>query len=205
MQNVYSVQSSDNPEIIRLAEALRESGIPEGYEDYYVSDSGLPFFKIPKAYKKEHEGDADFHYIYIDVDTRGESVEYTVTMVYTSVHINNLEDCVSLCEGLYNQRFCEVAIVTPIGLAGGFAIHTGDHEENVRTLLNKADEIFPRLSELGRSGALVRGHVHMLFSGGLLLNSINYAPAGDFQYSGIKVYAASYICAEHPEIYVLQQ
>ncbi len=207
MINKYSAFDSDNPEIIKFASALRDSEIPCGYECYYQDDEGgVPFFKIPKAYKRENDGDPEFHYIYVDICKckNGVGTEYRVTMVYTSQYVSKLDDCISLCEGLFAERFCEVALVTPIGLAGGFAIHRGSHEDNVKILIDDAQNIISNLQRLAEGAVLSSGNVQMMYQNGLLLDTICYRSADDFQYGGITVYAASYLCAYHPEIYVLQ-
>ncbi len=205
MAEVSSAFECEHRGVRELALALKEAGAP-GFENIYKNEGGEPFFMLPKKYKRENEGDPEYHYVYVDVYDRGDRVEYRVTMLYTPLYFYSVEDCVALCKGLLDEKIAEVALVTPIGMASGFVRHTGSHEENVRVLAENGQALVDKLKGFFENkNMLLRGNVQELNTGlGLITNAIGFREARDYQYNGITVYAASYLCAYHPEIYVFQ-
>ncbi|MBP3308861.1 MAG: hypothetical protein J6L90_05420 [Clostridia bacterium] len=205
MEKVYLASESEIPEVRLLSEALREAGI-DGYDKVHQNEGGHPFFMLPKKYARESEGDPECHHVYIDVCEIPSGAEYKLTMVYTPIYFYTVEDVVSVCKGLLDETVAEVAFVTPIGLASGFIHHTGEHEKNIECLVGIAQMLINTLKRCKENAdVLSRGTTQSVLQGkGLIADAIGFMSADDRQYNGITVYAASYLCAYHPEIYVLQ-
>ena len=205
MEKIYPASKSKIPEVRQLSDALREAGI-EGCDKVHQNDGGAPFFMLPKKYARESERDPEYHHVYIDVYEISGGAEYKITMIYTPMYFYTVEDVVAVCKGLLDETVAEVALVTPIGLASGFIHHTGDHEKNIERLVGKAQTIVNTLNSYMENGNMLsRGTTQGRCADmGLIADAIAFKSAEDMQYDGITVYAASYLCAYHPEIYVLQ-
>ncbi len=201
MEKELLVFASNNQRIKDFSALLKKSGIDAGSDYYYEFDngSGDPFFKIPKAYKKERDGDPDVHYIFVDVNDR----EYTVTGSFTHEHFANASDAISLVKGLYTGEIVEVAIVFPQQKAACFANNTGDPADNVAILANQAaaNYIMAELSSpLVRQGG---GHLHKYFEKTYPYNMM-FVTAPQQRIEGVEIYLVSSVLAEHPEFYVVK-
>ena len=183
--------------IAELSKALVKSGIQDGASYYEADDYALPYFKIPKAFKKEFEDDPDYHYVFIDV---GEN-EYTVHGSYIHEHLSSVAEVVRLVNQLFSGATVEVALVFPDRIAGFFMPNTGDPQKNVDVINDNAKTIMEYVNS--PIGASPNTHIHTLFSpaypytlfcGGLRKPQIE----------GVTVYMVSYVFAEHPEYYVIQ-
>lgn len=196
---------SDNQLIKKFSEALVKQGITEGTQFYYTDDDfHLPFFKLPKAYKKESPDDPDVHYVFVDVDTATHGLnkgEYTVHGNYVHEHIADADRAAALVAQLLKAEMVEVAIVYPDRMAGFFANNTGDPQKNVDIIGENFREIKGYLES--DMAALRGGHMHTLFPK-IFPNYLQYGPSAQHRIPGISIYLVSSIIAEHPEFYVIQ-
>ena len=190
--------SANNEMIVELSKALVKAGIEDGAQFYYEADDyPTPYFKIPKAFKKESPEDPDFHYIYIDI----EGNEYTVHGSYVHEHLGSAAQVVELVNQLYSGKTVEVALVYPDRMAGFFMRNTGDPQKNVDVINENAKTIMEFVDS--PIGASPNTHIHTLFSPAhpymLLCGGIRKP-----QIQGVTIYLVSYVFAEHPEYYVIR-
>ena len=200
MEKENLCSKSDSQLIKALAETLVKYGITEGSDVYYTDeDYNLPFFKIPKAYKKETPDDPDVHYIFIDVNDS--MLEYTVHGNYVHEHIDDADKAVELVMQLLNAEVVEVAIVYPDRIAGFFVNNTGDPQANVDIVVENFETIKYHIDrDLGNFNG---GHMHVLFQTAAT-NYFMYGPTTRHRLQGINIYLVSAVFAEHPEFYVIQ-
>lgn len=202
MEHKLLVKDSDNPLIIKFSEALYKQGLTDGCDCYYIDeDFRLPFFKIPKPYKKESPTDHDVEYIFVDVDDNPpflENEEYTVQGNYVHEHTPNADDAAELVKKLYTGEVVEVAIIYPDRKASFFLNNTGDHKKNVEVLLKNADTIISHLKT-----CVPGGHSHVLFTPAYPFN-LNLGLEEGRRIAGCELYAVSAVFSEHPEYYVLK-
>lgn len=196
---------SDNQLIKKFSEALVKQGITEGTQFYYTDDDfHLPFFKLPKAYKKESPDDPDVHYVFVDVDTATHGLnkgEYTVHGNYVHEHIADADRAAALVAQLLKAEMIEVAIVYPDRMAGFFVNNTGDPQKNVDIIGENFGDIKGYLES--DMAALRGGHMHTLFPK-IFPNYLQYGPSAQHRIPGISIYLVSSVIAEHPEFYVIQ-
>ena len=184
--------------IKELSAALKESGIEDGYQYYYDSpDYSVPYFKIPKAFKKETEDDPDYHYLYIDVGDN----EYTVHGSYIHEHLGGVAQVIFLVNNLLNGVVVEVALVYPDRVAGFFVLNQGSPEKNVGVINDNVDTIMGYVNS--PIGASPNAHIHTLFSPAhpytLLCGGLRRP-----QLQGVTIYLVSIVFAEHPEYYIIK-
>ena len=205
MEKENLCMSSDNQLIKKFSEALVKQGITDGTQFYYTDDDfHLPFFKLPKAYKKESPDDPDVHYVFVDVDTATHELnkgEYTVHGNYVHEHIADADRAAELVVQLLKAEMVEVAIVYPDRMAGFFVNNTGDPQKNVDIIGENFREIKGYLES--DMAALRGGHMHTLFPK-IFPNYLQYGPSVQHRIPGISIYLVSSIIAEHPEFYVIQ-
>ena len=184
--------------IIALSKALEKAGIQDGAQYYYEADDyALPYFKIPKAFKKESPEDPDYHYLFIDIDEK----EYTVHGSYVHEHLSSVAQVVKLVTHLFSGEVVEVALVFPDRMAGFFMLNTGDPQKNVDVINDNAKTIMEYVNS--PIGASLNTHIHTLFSPAYPYTLL----CGGFQkpqIQGVTIYLVSYVFAEHPEYYVVQ-
>lgn len=202
MEHKLLVKDVDNELIIRFSNALKQQGIYEGADYYYIDENiNLPFFKIPKPYKKEQPTDPDVHYIFVDIDKNPpflEKEEYTVYGNYVHEHIPNADSAAELVKLLYTGEYVEVAIVYPDRRAGFFLKNQGEPEKNVNILMENAGIIVDCLSN-----AKAGGHMHRIFSPAHPYN-LQFGIGEQHKLQGYEIYAVSSVLAEHPEFYILK-
>lgn len=202
MEQKLPVKDADNELIIKFSNALKKQGIYEGADCYYIDENfKLPFFKVPKAYKKEQPSDPDIHYIFVDIDDNPpflEKEEYTVQGNYVHEHIANADSAAELVKKLYTGEYVEVAIVYPDRQAAFYLKNQGDPEGNVGVLMNNVSTIIECLSN-----AKEGGHMHRIFSPAYPYN-LQFGLGKQQVLPNIEVYAVSSVFAEHPEFYVLK-
>ena len=180
-----------------LSKVLAECGI-ENAENYYVADEySVPYFKIPKKYKKEYESDPDVCYIYVDVDDN----EYTVHGRYVHEHLGSEQRVANLVLGLLSGELAEVALVFPNKMAAFFIPNTGDPEQNVKIIDLNAETIMKHLNSPMASAPNV--HMHMLFSAAHPYY-LHCSGGRQPQIEGVQVYMVSSVFGEHPEYYVIR-
>lgn len=201
MEKKLFVCDSNNELIKKFSQALINHGITEGADCYYVDDSlTLPFFKIPKAYLREKEGDPDFHYAFVDIDSSGPYTgkeEYTVTATYHHEHLSNADDAALLVKKLLTGEICEVALVTKNAIVCTFMENTGDHQKNVSSFMDHHQIILDTI-KAGRENM----HLHKSFepSAPYCL----YCSLGEQQmFTGYNAYIVSSVLAVHPEFYII--
>ena len=198
MEQKHLCTSTDNEMIINLSKALANCGIKDGYQYYYEADNySVPYFKIPKAFKKESEDDPDYHYIFIDV---GEN-EYTVHGSYIHEHLSGVAQVAFLVSQLFNGVIVEVALVYPDRVAGFFMLNKGDPEKNVGVINENVEAIMEYVNS--PIGANPNAHIHTIFSPAhpyMLLCGGLRRP----QIEGVTIYLVSYVFAEHPEYYIIK-
>ena len=205
MEKEMLCANSNNALVKRLSEALLKHGVTEGAQVYYEDDDyHLPFFKIPKAYKKESPDDPDVHYVFVDVDTATHGLnngEYTVHGNFVHEHIADADRAAELVAQLLRAEVVEVAIVYPDRMAGFFVNNTGDHQKNVDII----GENFAYIKGyLERDMDVLRGgHMHTLFPQ-IFPNYLQYGPTTKYRIPGINIYLVSSVFAEHPEFYIIQ-
>ena len=202
MEQKLLVRDSDNQLIHKLSQALKEQGIYEGADYYYVDDNfKLPFFKIPKDYKKETPSDPDVHYIFIDIDNNppfGGNEEYTVQGNYLHEHLSSAHSASQLVKRIYTGEYVEVALILKDRQASCFLKNQGDPQKNVGLFMENIDYIFECLKN-PRAG----GHMHQVFA----LSApyfLNYSLGEQQMFEGYSAYAVSSVFAEHPEYYILK-
>lgn len=201
---------SDEQPIKKLSEALVMQGITEGAQFYYTDDDySTPFFKLPKAYKKESPDDPDAQYVFVDVETdMYKEGEYTVHGNYVHEHITDADRAAMLVARLLKGEIAEVAIVYPDRLAGFFVNNTGDPKKNVGIIVENFKEIkgyFESDTMAAPCAGLMHGHIHALFPQiHLFPNYLQYGFSTEHRISGINIYMVSSVVGEHPEFYVIQ-
>ncbi len=204
MEKELLCTSSDNRLIKKFSQALLERGIKDGAR-YYYSDENCryPFFKIPKAYKKENLDDPSVHYAFVDIDDDPpfSEEEYTVFGNFVHEHFNDPGKAAELVSGLLSGEIVEVAIVYPDRMAGFFVKNTGDPQKNVDIIAENFESIKPRLDM--DVSAMSGGHWHSLFERAFPY-SLQYGPSTEHVLNGISVYMVSSVLAEHPEYYIIQ-
>lgn len=201
METKLLVKDSDNELIHELSKALLDCGITEGADCYYISDNyGVPFFKLPKAYKKENENDPDFHHVFIDVEEKSGSPtnkEFSVYGTYHHEHYMNASDAAENAKKLLSGEICEVVLTLGCKQASLFMINCGDPEKNVNELMSDFENIHKHLTE-GKVGGY---HIHLIyqktFPNNLLLQ---FNAKKDLQ--NYNAYATCSVLAEHPEFYI---
>ena len=201
METKLLVKDSDNELIHELSKALIEQGITDGSDCYYISDNyGIPYFKLPKAYKKENENDPDFHHVFIDVEEKIGSPngkEFSVYGTYHHEHYMNASKAAENAKGLLSGEICEVALTIGNKQASLFMINCGDPQKNVDELMSDFENIYKQLTE-GKAGGY---HIHWIyqktFPNNLLLqfNARKDLP-------NYNAYATCSVLAEHPEFYI---
>lgn len=201
MEQKLLVKDSDNLLIHKFSQVLLVQGITEGAECYYIDDNfRLPFFKIPKAYKKEAESDPDVHYAFVDIDDNPpflEKEEYTVHGNYHHQHIANAEDAALLVKKLITGETCEVALILKEAIAVTFMENTGDPKTNVDNFMAHFEHIMKCIKSSQRGG-----HQHGIFKASYPYY-LYYGLEKQQMFDGYKAYAVSSILAEHPEYYIL--
>ncbi len=205
MEQVRKVSESGNAYIIALSEELKKVGILDGSDVYYEDENfDQPFFKIPKAYKKEKAGDPDEHYVFVDVGEGPVGMEYTVTCNFVHEHIGRVEDAVTLIKGLYDGEIVEMALVYGDIKVSLYMHQLGDHVSNIEYLIGDkkaVDYVIEHMKNpMVQSG---RGHQHLVFPKNFPYN-LMFEKAGKHVLPNIRVYAVSAIFGEHPEYYVLE-
>lgn len=91
MEKEMLCATSDNALVKKFSEALVKQGINEGAQYYYTDDDfHLPFFKIPKAYKKESPDDPDIHFVFVDVDSNPPLKKNTRCTAITCTNISQM-------------------------------------------------------------------------------------------------------------------
>ena len=201
MEQKLLVKDSEDALIHELSQALLSEGVTEGADCYYISDGyGVPFFKIPKAFKKEDENDPDFYHVFIDVEKKPGSLtskEFSVYGSYHHEHFTKASDAAICTKQLLTGVLCEVALVIGHRQASLFMLNTGDPKANVDGLMSDFENIYKQMSE-GKPGNY---HFHTYYTKTfpyyLLLD---YNPQKDINQNA---YALSSILAEHPEFYIL--
>ena len=197
--------TSSNPLVKKFSQALIKQGITEGARYYYTNDNySLPFFKIPKAYKKESPNDPDVHYIFVDVGTNPHGLakeEYTVYGNYVHEHISDADKAAELVLKMLKAETVEVAIVYPDRMAGFFVANTGDPEKNVNIIADNFANIKVYLEE--DMTTMNDGHMHALFPN-IFPKYLQYGPTTKHRIPGINIYLVSSVFAEHPEFYIIQ-
>ena len=201
MEQKFLVKDSENNLIHKFSESLIKQGITDGADCYYTDENcRFPFFKIPKAYKKENENDPDTHYAFVDIDDNPpfiEKEEYTVFGNYHHDHIADPDKAAILVKKLITGEICEVALVLKDGIASTFMENTGDPQKNVDNFMAH----FEKLMEYLRN-AQQGGHHHMIFMPSHPYY-LYYELAKQKMFDGYNAYAISSILAEHPEFYIL--
>ena len=198
MEQKLLCAESDNEMIKELSTALEESGIQDGCQYYFeATDYAVPYFKIPKAFKKETPDDPDYHYIFIDIG----DYEYTLHGSFIHEHLNSPAQVARLVKQLFTGVIAEVALVFPDRIAGFFMPNTGDPQKNVNVINDNAKTIMEYVNS--PVGASPNTHIHTMFS-----------PAHPYtlfcggmrrpQIEGVTIYMVSYVFAEHPEYYVIK-
>ena len=197
--------TSNNPLIKKFSKALVKQGITEGARYYYTDDNySLPFFKIPKAYKKESPNDPDVHYVFVDIDYNPPGLakeEYTVFGNYIHEHIADADKAAELVLQMIKAEIVEVAIVYPDRKAGFFVANTGDPEKNVDIITENFAAIKVYLEK--DMAAMNGGHMHVLFPK-IFPKYLQFGPTTDHRIPGINIYLVSSVFAEHPEFYIIQ-
>lgn len=184
--------------IADMSAALAEVGIVDGFQNYYESDEyGVPYFKIPKKFKKESENDPDVCYVYVDVDEN----EYTVHGRYVHEHLGNERQAAKLVLGLLTGAIAEVALVFPNKMAAFFLPNTGDPAQNVKVIDDNAEKIMEHLNSPMASAPNV--HMHVLFSPAYPYY-LHFGGGRQPQIEGVQIYMVSSVFAEHPEYYVIR-
>ena len=204
MEKELLCTSSDNQLIKKFSQALLELGIKDGARHYYTTENcRYPFFKIPKAYKKENPDDPSVHYAFVDIDDDPpfSDEEYTVFGNFVHEHFDNPEQAAELVSKLLSGEVVEVAIVYPDRMAGFFVKNTGDPQKNVDIIAENFESIKPHLDT--DVAVMNGGHFHSLFEKSFPY-SLQYGPSTDHVLSGISIYMVSSVLAEHPEYYVSQ-
>ncbi len=201
MEQRLLVKNSDNELIIKFSNALIKQGISEGVDCYYIDEGcKYPFFKIPKAYKKENEGDPDVHYAFVDIDDNppfAEKEEYTVFGNYHHDHFADADKAAELVKKLITGEIAEVALVLKDAIATAFLENTGDPQKNAEKLMAHFNQLMEYIK-----GARQGGHHHMLFAPSHPY-CLYYELAKQQMFEGYNAYAVSSILAEHPEFYIL--
>ncbi len=201
MEKKMLVKDSDNELIVKLSMELVGQGVLAGADCYYVDeDYSLPFFKIPKAYKKESEGDPDVHFIFIDVDDNPpylEKEEYTVYGNFLHEHIPNAKRAAELVKGLLSEEICELALVYKDRKASCFMKNTKDHQKNVEAFLEHFETVSAHLQR-----AVANGHLHTAFAA-TYPNTLFCQLKEQQKIADCNVYAVSAVFGFHPEFYVL--
>lgn len=143
MEREMLCANSDNALVKKFSEALVKQGVAEGAQYYHTDDDfHLPFFKIPKAYKKESPDDPDVHFVFVDIDSNPPVLakeEYTVHGNYVHEHIADADRAAALVAQLLKAEMVEVAIVYPDRMTGFFVNNTGDPQKML-ILLEKISE-----------------------------------------------------------------
>lgn len=198
MEKAILCSSTDNQMIADMSVALAEAGIVDGSQNYYESDEySVPYFKIPKKFKKESDSDPDVCYIYVDVDDN----EYTVHGRYVHEHIGNERKAANLVLGLLCGAIAEVALVFPNKMAAFFVMNTGDPEQNVKIIDENAEQIMEHLNSPMASAPNV--HMHILFSPAFPYY-LQYGGARQPQIEGVQIYMVSSVFGEHAEYYIIK-
>ena len=201
METKLLCADSDNQLIKSFSEALIKQGITEGAQFYYVdSNMHLPFFKIPKAFKKETPEDPSIHYVFVDVDEA--QYEYTVCGNYVHEHISDEDRAAELEAKLLNAEIVEIAIVYPDRMAGFFVNNTGDPQANVDIIGKNFGEIKEHLEF--NIYTLQGGHLHTLYTRAFPYYLQIGPTAARHKLPGISIYLVSSVLAEHPEFYIIQ-
>jgi hypothetical protein len=201
METKLLVKDSDNELIHKFSKALLDQGIVDGADCYFISDNNqLPFFKIPKNYKKENENDPDVHYVFVDIDDKPPFLgceEYTVFGNFHHDHIPNAESAAELVKKLISGELCEVALVFEYAKAATFMKNTGDPQKNVDNFMEHYADLEKHIKS-----AVVGGHHHVIFMPSFPHN-LYYCVGKQEMFQGIQAYVVSSILAEHPEFYIL--
>ena len=202
MEQQFLVKDTDDKLIIKFSEALKAHGIYEGAEFYYTDDNlSLPFFKIPKDYKKEEPNDPDVHYIFVDVNDNSPfsgSEEYTVSGNYAHEHIANVDNAVDLVKKLLSGEIVEVALVLKDRYACYFLTNRGDPKENVNAMASNLEVIKDCLQN-----ASTTVHIHR-FPSFAQPYSLVYGGGDTRQIPNTEIYFVSSVFAEHPEFYIVK-
>ena len=205
MEREMLCADSDNALVKKFSEALVRQGVTEGAQYYYTDDNyHLPFFKIPKAYKKESPSDPDVHYVFVDVDSNPPGTakeEYTVHGNYVHEHIADADKAAEFVLQLIKAEMVEVALVHPDRMAGFFVANTGDPEKNVGIIAENFTTIKGYLES--DMAALNSGHMHVLFPK-IFPKYLQYGPTTKYWIPGINIYLVSSVIAEHPEFYIIR-
>ena len=205
MEREMLCANSDNALVKKFSEALVKQGVTEGAQYYYTDDDfHLPFFKIPKAYKKESPTDPDVHFVFVDIDSNPPVLakeEYTVHGNYVHEHIADADKAAELVVQLIKAEMVEVAIVYPDRMAGFFVGNTGDPEKNVGIIAENFETIKGYLEN--DMAAMNGGHMHTLFPK-IFPKYLQYGPTTKHRIPGINIYLVSSVLAEHPEFYIIQ-
>lgn len=201
MEKKLLVKDSDNKLIHKFSEALKNQGITEGADCYYIDEAfRLPFFKIPKAYKKENENDPNVHFAFVDIDDNppfSEEEEYSVHANYHHEHIANADNAAELVKKLITGQVVEVALVLKNGKASVFMENTGDPQKNVDKFMQDYTVIMEKLN-----GAKQGGHFHTIHQHSYPYY-LYYELGNQQMFEGYNAYAVSSVLAEHPEFYIL--
>ena len=203
MEQKHLCAQTDDEMIRNFSQALLAHGVTDGADCYYTDEEyPYPFFKLPKAYKKESPTDPDTHYVFVDVEekTGPHGGEYTVQGNYVHEHIPDADRAANLVADLLRGAIVEVALVYPDRFAGFFVGNTGDPQKNVDIISEHADEILGFLKD---AAGLRGGHMHVLFSRAHP-NKLQFGPTTSHRIAGVSIYLVSSVLAEHPEFYVIQ-
>lgn len=205
MEQRHLCANTDNENVKKFALALMNAGITDGAECYYTDEGfSSPFFKIPKAYRKETPNDPDVHYVFVDVDAvspLGDVAEYTVHGNYVHEHIVAPEDAAELVAKLINEEVAEVALVLPDKYISCFINHTGDHEANVNFITNNMEYIQNFIYK--DVEVFKGGHMHTIFPT-IYPNNLQYGPNTRYHLEGISIYLVSSLIGIHPEFYIIR-
>lgn len=197
MERTLSCAASDNQMIKDLSKVLQECGI-EGAENYYEADEyRVPYFKLPKKFKRETEHDPDVCYLYVDVEDN----EYTVHGRYVHEHLSHENKVATLVLGLLSGAIAEVALVFPDRMAAFFLLNTGDPEQNVKVIDLNAETIMKHLNSPMASAPNVHGHT--MFEAAFPYY-LQWGGGRQPQMKGVEVYMLSSVVGEHAEYYVIR-
>lgn len=204
METMHKITAESEAMYRDFGKAITDAGL-EGGDCYYTSDGyHLGYFKIPKEYKKENEGDADFHHIFVDVEERdnglGMGIEYTVHGSFAHEHMSSIEKAIDLCQKLYSGEVVEIGFSSGSLFATTFTYWAGGYEESFKVLVDRFDEVRSLLENPLVQGGT--GHLHIIFQpefGFSLLGK----KTDEFRFQGVNAYFFTGILAEHPEYYVV--
>ena len=196
MEKAISCATAENSKIKELATILGKLGM-DGCENYYEADEySVPYFKLPKKFKKETDNDPDDCFVYVDVGD-----EYTVHGRYLHEHLQTAQQAARLAYELWTGAIVEVVLVFPDRMAGFFLPNLGAPEKHIKVIDDNVEYIMEQLNSPMASS--MNFHGHLLFSA----SSPYFLQVGASrqpQIEGVTVYAISSVFAEHPEYYVIR-